>query len=167
MKMKIILIIFLSNILYSYTIEQNGVKEGNSRLSIGLYGEKHYTQNKSGLDIKFDGTYGRFLSDNSEILLKVRDSTDLTYHIYKIDAGYSYYFFKSPIFAPYVGFELGISGNTRVDSSKTTNEEGLYIGVHNFFTENIALTPEIGVEFTNLNKTTESYLNIYLTYFFD
>ena len=165
MKTKIILILFLSNILYPYTIEQNGVKEGKSRLSIGLYGEEHYTKSKSSLDIKFDGTYGRFISDSSEILLKVRDATDLDYHLYKIDAGYSYYFLKKLVFAPYVGFELGISGDTKV--KKTENEQGLYIGVHNFLTEDISVTPEIGIEFTDFNTKTESYLNIYLTYFFD
>jgi hypothetical protein len=161
------ILLFLLNISYSYTIEQNGVKEGNSRLSIGIYGEKHYSQDKSGLDIKFDGGYGRFISDKSEVLLKIRDNTDLEYHIYKIDFGYSYYFLKKPIFAPYIGFELGVSGNTRVDKNRVTNEQGLYIGAHNFLTPNIALTPELGVEFTNFNTTTESYLNIYLTYFFD
>jgi len=164
---EIILIILIADSIYGAIIEQNGVKSGNSRLSIGIYGEKHYSNDKSGLDIKFDGTYGKFISDSNEILLKIRDNTDLTYHSYKIDTGYSYYFFKRPIFTPYIGIELGISGNTRVDPNKVMNEEGVYIGVHNFLTENIALTPEVGLEFTNFSKTTESYLNIYLTYFFN
>ena len=167
MTTKIIIIstLFL-NILYSSSFEQNGVKEGNSRVSIGLYGEKHYSQDKTGLDIKFDGSYGRFISNSSEVLLKIKDSTDLKEHLYKIDAGYSFYFFKHLLFAPYIGLELGISGNTRL-SSKTTNEEGLYMGVHSFLTENIAITPEVGMEYSDFKTPSESYLNIYLTYFFD
>jgi len=164
-KIVVISVLFL-NILYSSSFEQNGVKEGNSRVSIGIYGERHYSQDKSGLDIKFDGSYGRFISNSSEVLLKIKDSTDLKEHLYKIDAGYSFYFFKHLLFAPYIGLELGISGNTRL-SSKTTNEEGIYIGVHNFLTESIALTPEIGMEYSDFKTPSESYLNIYLTYFFD
>jgi len=165
---KIIFIMLLTlNSLLATSFEQNGIKEGNSRLSVGLYGEKHYATTSSELDIKIDGTYGKFLSDNSEILLKVRDTTDLKYHAYKIDLGYSYYFFKQPIFTPYIGFELGISGDTKIDSGRLNNEEGIYIGAHNFFSENIALSPEFGVEFTDFKEVAESYFNIYLTYFFD
>jgi hypothetical protein len=161
------IIILILTTLSSTIIEENGIKEGNSRLSVGLYGEKHYATSSSELDIKFDGSYGRFLSDNSEVLLKIRDTTDLTYHAYKIDIGYSYYLFKQPTLTPYVGLEVGISGDTQIDSTKIINEEGLYIGFHKFFTENIALTPEVGIEFTDLTEISENYFNIYLTYFFN
>ena len=154
------------NGLSATTFEQNGVKEGNSRLSIGLYGEKHYTDSAE-LDIQLDASYGRFLTDNSEVLLKIRDTTDFKYHTYKIDMGYSYYLFKQPTLTPYIGVELGIAGDTGRDSNKIVNEEGFYVGLHKFFTENIALSPELGIEFTDFNSVTESYFNIYLTYFFD
>ncbi len=162
----ICIILFLSTILYSNSFEQNGVKEGNSRVSVGLYGERHYLQSSENLDIKVNATYGKFLSDSFEISLKLKDSTDFKNHIYKIDSGYNFYLFKELTYTPYIGFELGISGNTRVNS-KTINEEGIYLGIHNFFSENIALTNEIGFELTDLKKATETYYNIYITYFFD
>lgn len=162
----ICIILFLSTILYSNSFEQNGVKEGNSRVSVGLYGERHYLQSSENLDIKFNATYGKFLSDSFEISLKLKDNTDFKDHIYKIDSGYNFYLFKELTYTPYIGFELGISGNTRVNS-KTINEEGIYLGIHNFFSENIALTNEIGFELTDLKKATETYYNIYITYFFD
>ena len=168
MKKNIItLIALLSTVLYSNAFEQNGVVQGNSRLSIGLYAEKEYKDNKSELSVKVEGNYGRFISDNSEILLKVRDTTNLDYHKYKIDVAYSFYFLKQPTLTPYVGTELGIAGNTEISTDKILNEQGLYFGFHQFFTENIALTPEVGIEFTNFNEMSENYFSLYLSYFFD
>ena len=168
MRRKIIIIIsLLTTILYSKAFEQNGVKEGNSRLSIGLYGEKEYKNNKSELNIKIEGNYGNFISDNSEILLKVRDTTNLSYHKYKLDTAYSFYFLKQPTLTPYLGVELGISGDTQISEDKIFNEQGFYFGLHQFFTENISLTPEMGIEFTNFNEMTENYFSLYLSYFFD
>jgi hypothetical protein len=168
MKKNIMIIITLiSTTLYPNSFEQNGVKEGNSRLSIGIYGEKEYKDNESELNIKLEGSYGKFITDNSEILLKVRDTTDLNYHKYKIDTAYSFYFSKHPIFTPYIGVELGISGDTQTSNDKIFNEQGLFIGFHQFFTENISLTPEVGIEFTNFNEMTENYFSLYLSYFFD
>ena len=168
MKKNIITLFSLvSTLLYSNSFEQNGVAQGNSRLSIGLYGEKEYKDNKSELSIKVEANYGKFLSDNSEILLKVRDTTNLDYHKYKLDVAYSFYFFKQPTLTSYIGTELGISGNTEINKDKVLNEQGLYLGVHHFFTPSIALTPEVGIEFTNFNEMSENYFSLYLSYFFD
>ena len=168
MKKKIIIVsTLLSTILYSNSFEQNGVAQGNSRLSIGLYGEKEYKDNKSELNIKIEGNYGKFISDNSEVLLKIRDTTNLDYHNYKLDIAYSFYFLKQPKLTPYVGVELGIAGNTEINADKVFNEQGVYYGVHYFFTKNLALTPEAGIEFTNFNEMSENYFSLYLSYFFD
>ena len=163
----ITLFALFSTFLYSNTFEQNGVVQGNSRLSIGFYGEKEYKDNKSELSIKIEGNYGRFISNNSEILLKVRDTTNLDYHNYKLDIAYSFYFLKQPTLTPYIGTELGISGNTEINEDRVLNEQGLYFGFHKFFTEHIALTPEVGIEFTNFNEMSENYFSLYLSYFFD
>jgi len=163
----ILLLILIESWIYAINFEENGVKEGNSRLSIGIYGEKHYTKDKTNLEIKFNGIFGNFITQNSEIIFKFRDKTDLEYHTYQLDSGYSHYFLKQPTFTPYIGIELGISGNTRINTDKVIDEEGFYLGVHKFFSENIALTPEIGVEFTKFNRVMETYLDIYLTYFFN
>jgi len=168
MKKNIItLFTLLSTFLYSNSFEQNGVVQGNSRLSIGLYAEKEYKDNKSDLSIKIEGNYGKFISDNSEVLLKVRDTTNLDYHNYKLDVAYSFYFWKQPTLTPYVGTELGIAGNTEINDDKVLNEQGIYLGFHQFFTPNIALTPEVGIEFTNFNEMSENYFSLYLSYFFD
>ena len=168
MKINIITIFtLLSTLLYSNSFEQNGVVKGNSRVSIGFYGEKEYKDNKSDLSIKIEGNYGKFISDNSEILLKIRDSTNLDYHKYKIDIAYSIYFLRQPTLTPYIGMELGIAGNTQINEDKIINEQGFYFGFHQFFTEHIALTPEVGIEFTNLNEMSENYFSLYLSYFFD
>jgi len=168
MKKNIItLFALVSTLLYSNSFGQNGVAQGNSRLSLGLYGEKEYKNNKSELSIKVEANYGKFLSDNSEILLKVRDTTNLDFHKYKLDVAYSFYFLKEPTLTPYIGTELGISGNTEINEDKVLNEQGLYLGVHQFFTPNIALTPEVGIEFTNFNEMSENYFSLYLSYFFD
>ena len=161
------ILIFLTLHASSTMFEQNGVKKGNSRISLGISQEKKYNDNNNEFNIKTDVVYGRFLSDNSEVSLKLQDSTDFQEHIYKVDVSYNYYFLKQPTLTPYVSVELGIAGDTQLNNDSVIDEEGVSIGMHHFFTETLALTLETGVDFTQLKTLTEQYTTIRLTYFFN
>ncbi len=160
----IVILMFVIITCFANTFEKNGIKKGNSRISIGLLQEKNIIQSKESI-IKLDFTYGKFLTDKNEISLQIHDSTDFRNHSYKIDVSYNYYFFKNPTFTPYVGFETGVTGDTFND--KLNNEYGISIGVHKFFTENLAVTIETGIDFIDIKSLSEQYTNINLTYFFD
>ena len=49
----------------------------------------------------------------------------------------------------------------------SANGSKFYVGAHQFLSENFAITPEAGAQFIDFTDYTETYLNVYLTYFFD
>ncbi len=166
--------------------EQNGVKEGNNRISIGL---NSIIDNESGEDPTgtFYGEYGKFITDDIELdiytlvsLNNVKNKNpNYTYHsdsyiTYHIGLGGNYYFLKTPTLTPYVGAKYYYTDNTldidkqngkKIDFS--SNGANIHIGLHKFFSENLAVTPEIGSTFVDFNDYLSSYANIYLTYFFN
>jgi len=159
----IILLVSIMNFAQA-TFEQDGVKEGNSRFSISLYSEKHADANY--MKGKVNLLYSKFLSDDIETFIHALDNLTDNIHTYKLDAGLSYYFLKRPTLTPYIGLEMGLSGDS-TNGIKLFNEQSFYIGTHKFFSENIALTPELGIEFIDFKIHSETYFNLYFTYFFN
>jgi len=147
------------------TFEQNGVKEGNDRISVTLLTT---VPDEGDNRITIQAQYGRFLTNDLELLLEGNSylfgsDTALT----TVGVGANYYFAKTPILTPYVGAEAYLyhikSGGVEDD----LNGADIHIGAHYFLSENAAVTPVIGSQFVDFTDYTQSYANIYLTYFFN
>ncbi len=179
-------ILVLSTLTIASSFEQNGVKEGNNRVSIGL---NSIIDNDDGEDPTgtFYGEYGKFITDDIEFDIytlislnnvknknanyKYHDDSYITYHI---GVGANYYFLKTPTLTPYIGAKYYYTDSTldvdRADGSSvdfSSNGANIHMGLHKFFSENLAITPEIGSTFVDFSDYMSSYANIYLTYFFD
>lgn len=166
-------ILMLSTLATAGTFEQNGVKEGNSRISLGITST---LDNDSGSDASgtLFGEYGKFITDDIELglyTLTTFSGSDVTYHL---GVGGNYYFLKTPTLTPYVGAKYYYTDSTadvyRTDGSKidfSSNGTNVHLGLHKFFTENFAVSPEVGTQFVDFSEYQSTYLNIYLTYFFD
>ena len=180
-------ILMLSTLATAGTFEQNGVKEGNSRVSIGLNSiiNNNDGENPTGT---FYGEYGKFLTDDIELdiytLISLSNVTNKSqdfiygsnsYTTYHIGLGGNYYFLKTPTLTPYVGAKYYYTDSTLDVTKKengnkidfSSNGANIHLGLHKFFSENLAVTPEIGSTFTDFSDYLSSYANIYLTYFFD
>ncbi len=167
--------------------EQNGVKEGNNRVSIGLNSiiDNDDGENPTG---SFYGEYGKFMTDNIELygytLISLNNvgykRPDYIYHnnshvTYHIGLGVNYYFLKTITLTPYVGAKYYYTDST-LDVNKKVNGEkidfssngaNIHLGLHKFFSEDLAITPEIGSTFLDFTDYMSSYATISLTYFFD
>lgn len=143
--------------------EQNGVKEGNNRVSASVTLRAPDGGDES---IQFIGQYGKFITDDIELMVDLFSSTTNSSTIYLLGLGANYYFMKTPTLTPYVGAQYYRSGETG-NSNRSANGDKIYLGAHKFLTENFAITPEAGARFVDFTEYSESYLNIYLTYFFD
>jgi outer membrane protein W len=173
LKTTITSLILLSSLASAVPFEQQGVKEGNDRVSIGLISTIH---NEDGSDemATIYGQYGRFITDNIEIgayIFTLLNNGDVTY---QVAPGINYYFLKTPTLTPYVGAQYYYTDTTREafreDGSEidfSSNGGNLHFGFHKFFNENISITPEVGARFVDFTEYTDTYLNIYLTYFFN
>jgi len=147
----------------SPTFEQNGVKEGNNKLSIGLYTS---VPDEGDESISLNAQYGHFFSDDVEGILDVYTKIQDGETLYMLSPGANYYFAKTPTLTPYVGAQVYYFDGT-YDGMDSTTGHKMYVGAHKFLNENAAITPELGTRFFEFTEYTETYLNIYLSYFFD
>jgi outer membrane protein W len=164
-------ILILGAISEASIFEQNGVKEGNNRVSIGL---TSIIDNDDGSDESgtLYGQYGRFVTDNIEVSSYIFTSLNSGDVDYQIAIGANYYFLKTATLTPYLGAQYYYTDSTRdikvngkeVDFS--SNGNNIHIGAHKFFSENFAISPEVGSRFIDFTDYTNTYANIYLTYFF-
>lgn len=156
-------LLILTTLSTAGTFEQNGVKEGNNRISASA----RLTVPKEGDNsIQLLGQFGHFLSDDIEVMADVFSSTSNGDTVYLLGLGGNYYFSKTPTLTPYVGgqyYHSGLTGN----SDSSANGTRVYVGAHQFLSENFAITPEAGLMFFDFTEYSQSYLNVYLTYFFD
>jgi len=164
-------LLILTTLSTAGTFEQNGVKEGNNRVSGSATLNFLDSGNKKLL---FIGQFGHFLTNNIEITTTlmtntISDDTNSslgTYTDYLIGVGANYYFAKTPTLTPYIGSQYYYGNSTR-DGDFTANRANIHIGAHQFLSENFAITPEAGSSFYDFKDYYQSYLNVYLTYFFD
>jgi len=171
-------LLILSSLSTAGTFEQNGVKEGNNRVSASA---RLRLPDGGDPTVQLLGQYGRFLTDDIEIMLDLFSNTakytpDKTIAIpnpststetsYLVGVGANYYFLKTPTLTPYIGGTYYYSDFT-ADGDFAANGLKLNIGAHQFLTENFAITPEAGSRFFDFTDYYESYFNVYLTYFFD
>jgi len=146
------------------TFEQNGVKDGNIRLSVSLYTEQPEDEPNSA---NFDALVGYFVSSDIETMISVglekMKGADEFY--YRLTPGVNYYFYKAPIFTPYIGARL-YYWNSSYEYIKEKKGSSLCIGSHLFVNENVAITPEFGVDFIDFDTNDGTYFSTSLTYFF-
>lgn len=153
----------LSSFASAVPFEQNGVKEGNDKLSVALYTTFPDEGDES---ISINGQYGHFFSDDIEVLLDVFSSTSQGETFYMLSPGVNYYFAKTPTLTPYVGAQVYYY-DTTISGIDPSFGNKLAIGAHKFFNENVAVTPEAGAQFYEFEDYLQSYVNLYLTYFFN
>jgi len=144
------------------TFEQEGVKEGNNKISLGLYTT---VPDEGDTSMTLYGGVGHFLTDDIELVFDTMVNTSNGDTLYYLKPGANYYFMKTPTLTPYVGTNIYFYDYTG-DDADSDYGNNYHVGAHQFFSENAALTAEIGVSFFELNEYTGSYSNIYLTYFF-
>jgi len=165
LKKTVATILILGTITQISAFEQNGVKEGNDRVSVTLLTT---VPDEGDNRITIQAQYGRFISNDIEILLEGNSylfgsDTSLT----TIGLGGNYYFAKTPILTPYIGAEAYLYHVKNGSTEDDINGGDIHIGAHYFLSENAAVTPVIGSQFVDYTDYTQSYANIYLTYFFD
>jgi len=163
LKKTLVSLLLLTSLSTAGTFEQNGVKEGNNRVSASA----RFTMPDEGdQSLQLLGQYGRFLTDDVEVMVDLFSNTAKSDTFYLLGLGANYYFAKTPTLTPYVGaqyYRSGLTGN----SNLTANGTRTYVGAHQFLTENFAITPEAGALFFDFTEYSQSYINVYLTYFFD
>jgi len=143
--------------------EQNGVKEGNNRVSASV---RFASPDEGDESLTFIGQYGKFVTDDIELMVDIFSFTNADTN-YLLGLGANYYFMKNPTLTPYVGGQYFYSDSTQTGADYSANGSRFYLGTHKFLTENFAVTPEAGARFFDFTEYSESYLNVYLTYFFD
>ncbi len=173
LKTTITSLILLSSFASAVSFEQQGVKEGNDRVSIGLYTTLH---NDNGNDptATLYGQYGRFITDDIELVLDLftnlstNSQSDNKAITYMVGPGINYYFLKTPTTTPYVGTQVFYS-DVITDDSGDFSAQGskYYVGFHKFLNENASITPELSVQLYDFTDYSSTNLNVYLTYFFD
>ena len=156
-------LLLLGTVASAGTFEQNGVKEGNNKVSIGLYGTY---PDEGDTAMTLYGGIGHFLTDDLELAFNTLVTARSGDTFYYLKPGANYYFLKTPTLTPYVGGNIYYFDSTadNVDSDYGIN---YHVGAHKFFTENAALTAEVGVDYFEFDTYLQSYSNLYLTYFFD
>ncbi len=161
---KIYFMVFLMSILgWGASFEQNGVKEGNVKFSASLYS----TQSSDKSDtFGFNTQLGYLLSDRVEILLGLNIDTQREEIYYTLSPGISYYFYKTPITTSYIGLKL-YYWNSSNEYIKEEKGNTFYLGTDFFISENVAITPEIGINYLDFNSEKGTYFNTFLTYFFN
>ncbi len=187
LKSILVSILVLSTLVSASSFEQNGVKEGNNRVSIGLNSIINNDDGEKPTGT-FYGEYGKFITDDIELygytLTRLNNvktkNQNYIYHnshyvTYHIGLGANYYFFKTITLTPYIGARYYYTDSTldadkKKDGKKvdfSSNSANIHIGLHKFFSEDLAITPEIGSTFLDFTDYMSSYANISLTYFFD
>lgn len=145
------------------TFEQSGVKEGNTRLSVGVYST---TPKEGDTTVTVNGELGRFLTDDMEVSLATFISANNGDTFYYIKPGLNYYFLKKPTLTPYVGGHLYYFDST-ADGAEGSFGNNYHVGAHMFFSENVAVTGELGLDFFEFTDYLQTYTNVSLTYFFN
>ena len=155
--------LILSTNLLSSQFEQNGVKDGNILLSLNLVS----TQNDKDAEDTYNinTKVGYLFSDNLEIYLGLNINTNYTDTQFVLSPGVNYYFYKRPILTPYIGFQYYYQ-NTTNEYIKSQEGNTYYLGTHVFLNENVALTPEFGVNYLEFKEQKNTYFTTSLSYFF-
>jgi hypothetical protein len=157
------LLLISGGLIQADTFEQNGVKEGNDRVSVGIYTT---IPDEGDGTLTLYGTYGHFLNDDVEVSLASTVMTARGDTMYWLKPGANYYFAKTPTLTPYVGGAIYYFDSTSDNSDSDYGSE-LHIGAHKFLSENMAVTGEAGSSFYEFDEYMQSYVNAYLTYFFN
>ena len=154
---------FLTSIGLSASFEQNGVNEGNVKLSAALYS----TQSSDEFDtFGLTTQLGYFLTDRIEILIGLDIDVERDEIYYTLAPGISYYFYKTLITSSYIGAKV-YYWNTSNEYIEEEKGNTFYLGTDLFISENVAITPEIGVNYLDFKTKKGTYFNTYLTYFFN
>ena len=151
-------LILLNMHLFATTFEQNGVKDGNILLSLNLIS----TQNDKDAEDKYiiNTKVGYFFSDDLEIYLGVNTNSTYKHTQFVLSPGINYYFYNTLVLTPYIGFQYYYQ-NTTNEFIESQEGNTYYLGTHVFLNENVALTPEFGVNYLDF-KEQEKYLFYYL-----
>jgi hypothetical protein len=156
-----ILILSIST-LNLYPFEQNGVKDGNIKISASLYSnqeeDKYDTMN-------FNSQVGYFYNSSVEFLVGLQIDIQQNELYYTLSPGINYYFYKTPIITPYIGGQIFYK-NTSNEYIREKKGNTFYLGTHLFVSEDIAVTPEFGVRYLEFETKKGTYFNTFLTYFF-
>ncbi len=158
----VLLLSTLSNFALGGTFEQDGVKEGNNKISVGLYTT---FPDEGDTSMTLYGGIGHFLTDDIELVFDTMINTSNGDTLYYLKPGANYYFMKTPTLTPYVGANIYYFDST-IDNADSSYGNNYHIGAHQFFSENAAVTAEVGMDFFEFDDYLQSYSNIYLTYFF-
>ena len=153
---------FLTSIGSSASFEQNGVNEGNVKLSAALYS----TQSSDEFDtFGLTTQLGYFFTDRIEVLIGLDIDVERDEIYYTLAPGISYYFYKTLITSSYIGAKL-YYWNTSNEYIEEKKGNTFYLGTDLFISENVAITPEIGINYLDFKTKKGTYFNTYLTYFF-
>lgn len=159
----VISLLLLTSSALSESFEQDGVKEGNIKISASLYTQQ---PNEGDDSVNLNAQVGYFMNGNIETLigLDIRTRKDDEFD-YTISPGVNYYFYKTPFITPFIGSRF-YYWNTSFEYQKEEKGVSFYIGTHLFLSENIAISPEFGIDFINFESKKGTYFDTYLTYFF-
>ena len=147
---------------YGNTFEQNGVKDGNTRVSASLYSN----QNRDEYDtINFNAQLGYFATNRIEVLIGVDTITQQDNTYFTLSPGVNYYFYNTPIVTSYIGTQY-YYWNTTNEYIKEKDGMTFYVGTHIFLSENVAVTPEFGSIYLDFDNNKGTYFNTFLSYFF-
>jgi len=157
------LLLLFSFPVLTQAFENNGVKEGNMRLSMGFFSE--YNDDEHDDSYNLDTKIGYFINKDSEIYFGINIITELKDTKFVLSPGINYYFYQTPLLTPYIGIQYYYQ-NTTNKYIKAKEGSTLYIGTHFFLNENVALTPEFGINYVHFPKQKNTYFNTSLSYFF-
>jgi hypothetical protein len=143
--------------------ENNGVKDGNIRFSMGFFSEYNDEKNHDSYDL--DTQMGYFINNNFEIYFGINVGTQVKHTKFVLSPGINYYFYQTPVLTPYIGIQYYYQ-NTTNEFIKAQEGNTLYIGTHFFLNENVAVTPEFGINYMNFTEQKNTYFNTSLSYFF-
>ncbi|HHB93631.1 MAG TPA: hypothetical protein ENK88_00605 [Campylobacterales bacterium] len=147
---------------YTNAFEQNGVKDGNTRVSVSLYSN----QNKDEYNtINFNAQLAYFATNKIETLVGIDTITQQDNTYFTISPGVNYYFYNRPIITSYIGTQYYYLNSTN-EYIKSKDGIKFYVGTHIFLSENVAVTPEFGSIYLNFDKNKGTYFNTFLSYFF-
>jgi hypothetical protein len=148
---------------FAVQFEQNGVKDGNIKLSLGLYSTHNDKENADNYTL--DTQVGYFVNDSLELYLGLKTDTANDDTMFVLSPGINYYFYKTPTVTPYIGFQYYYQ-NTTNEFIEALEGNTLYIGTHVFLNENVAVTPEFGINYMDFTEQQNTYFNTFLSYFF-
>ena len=168
-------LLLLGTVASAGTFEQNGVKEGNNKVSVNI--QSFIISDDKADTINLNAQFGHFFTNDIEVIFDIyargangkgtnsSGNKNKPYSVYWLSPGINYYFLKNPTLTPYIGtqvFFYNLSG----DNVDPTYGNRFYLGANKFLNENTAITPEIGSEFFEGDTYLHSYLKVYLSYFF-